>query len=167
MLRHMTWRIGSSAVRDLLRNLMDAAAGRAEYADARFVHSRSERLATRNGEVERVESEESEGVGVRVRVGGAWGFAAVRGTARAEAEAALQRALDVAAAQPATPATPLAPEPPAVGSYEVPIERDPFEVAQEDKLAVLHAADAALRAESAVAVSLARFQTVRVHKLFA
>src|SRR5690349_17207908 len=119
MLRHMDRRIGSSAVRDLLQDLIDAASGRAEYADARFVSTRSERLATRNGEVERVEYDESEGIGIRVRVGGAWGFAATRGTDRAAAEDALARALDVAKAQPAAPATPLAPEPPAAGSYEV------------------------------------------------
>jgi TldD protein len=154
-------------VREVLQDLTDAAAGRAEYADARFVSTRTESLSTRNGEVERVESDESEGIGVRVRVGGAWGFAAVSGTERAAAETALQRALEVAAAQPAAPATPLAAEPPAVGSYEVPVERDPFEVSLEDKLAVLGEADAALRAEPEVAVSLARFQAVRTRKLFA
>ena len=37
--------------------------------------------------------EESEGIGVRVRVGGAWGFAAARGCERRDAEAALARAL--------------------------------------------------------------------------
>jgi TldD protein len=154
-------------VRDLLRDLMDAASARAEYADVRFVSTRSQKLATRNGEVDRVESDDSEGIGVRVRVGGAWGFAAVRGTERAAAEGALARALDVAAAQPAAPATPLAPEPPAVGSYEVPVELDPFDVALEDKLAVLVEADAALRGERGVAVSAARFQAVRARKLFA
>jgi TldD protein len=146
---------------------MDAASARAEYADARFVSTRSEWLAIRNGEVERVESDASEGIGVRVRVGGAWGFAAVRGTERSAAEGALARALDVATAQPAAPATPLTPEPPASGSYEVPVERDPFEVALEDKLAVLAEADAALRSEREVAVSLARYQAVRTDKLFA
>jgi TldD protein len=154
-------------VRDLLRDLMDSAATRAEYADVRFVHSRSERLATRNGAVDRVGSEESEGIGVRVRVGGAWGFAAVRGTERAGAEAALERALAIAAAQPRSPDAALAPEPPATGSYTSPAERDPFDVALEDKLGALLEADGALRAEPDVAVTVARFQAERTHKLFA
>ncbi|MGH2805180.1 MAG: PmbA/TldA family metallopeptidase, partial [Thermoleophilaceae bacterium] len=76
-------------MRDLLEDLMDAAARRADYADARFVRTRSERLSTRNGSLDRLDSGESEGIGVRVRVGGAWGFCAARGTARADAEAAL------------------------------------------------------------------------------
>jgi len=72
--------------------LMDSARARAGYADARFVRSRVERLSTRNGRLDQLDSRESEGIGIRVRVRGAWGFAAVRGTDRAAAEAALTRA---------------------------------------------------------------------------
>ncbi len=146
---------------------MDAAATRAQYADARFVRTQSEWLSTRNGAVDQVDSQDSEGIGVRVRVGGSWGFAAVRGMHKASAEAALERALAVAAAQPPSRGAALAEEPPALGTYESPAERDPFEVPLEDKLAVLGAADAGLRTEPEVAVTLARFQAVRVHKLFA
>jgi TldD protein len=154
-------------VHELLQDLMDAAAGRAEYADARLVRTRSERLAIRNGTVDRVESDDSEGIGVRVRVGGAWGFAAVRGAERADAEAALEHALAIAAAQPRSPGVGLTPEPAAVGSYTSPAERDPFDVPLEDKLGLLLDADGGLRAEPAVAVTVARFQAVRTHKLFA
>jgi TldD protein len=154
-------------VRDLLEDLMGAAATRAEYADARFVRTQSERLSTRNGAIDRVDSDDSEGIGVRVRVGGSWGFAAARGTDRAAAEGALERALAVAAAQPPSRGADLTEEPPAGGSYASPAERDPFEVPLEDKLAVLWAADAGLRTEPEVALTLARFQAVRVYKLFA
>jgi TldD protein len=154
-------------VRDLLKDLMDSAARRAEYADVRLVRTQSERLSTRNGVVDQTDSQDSEGIGVRVRVGGAWGFAGVRGTDKASAEAALERALVVAASQPVSKGVPLTEEPPAVGSYESPGERDPFEVPVEDKLAILWAADAGLRTEPKVAVSVTRFQAVRVHKLFA
>jgi TldD protein len=152
-------------VRDVLEDLMDAAARRTEYADARFVHTRHERLATRNGALDQVNSAESEGV--RVRAGGSWGFAATRGTSRADAEKAFERALAVAAAQPRAPGAPLAPEPPARGEYESPAERDPFAVPLEDKVAVLAAAEAGLRTEPGVAVTLARFEAMRVAKVFA
>jgi TldD protein len=154
-------------VRDLLQELMDSAASRADYADARFVETRSERLATRNGAIDLVDSEESQGIGVRVRLGGAWGFAAVRGAARAEAEGALERALAIAAAQPRSPESALAPQEPAGGSWISPAERDPFAVPLEDKLALLLGADGGLRSEPAVKVSVARFQAVRTRKLFA
>src|SRR5919199_2699621 len=108
---------------------MDSARARAGYADARFVRSRVERLSTRNGRLEQLDSHESEGFGIRVRVRGAWGFAAVRGTERADAETALARALAIAEAQPAVPdAAPLASEPPAAGKGANAVERDPLEV---------------------------------------
>jgi TldD protein len=147
---------------------MDSARRRADYADARFVRTRSEHLSTRNGALDALDSYESEGVGVRVRVGGAWGFAAVRGSARRDAESALVRALEVARAQPALrPAVPLAPEPPAEGAWESAAGGDPFEVSLEDKLAVLLAADSGLRTDPGVALALASYQAVRVDKAFA
>ena len=141
---------------------------RAEYADARYVRSRSERLATRNGALDSLDSDESEGIGVRVRVAGCWGFAAVRGTERRDAEAALTRALAVAAAQPLpSSAVELAPEPPAEGSWRSPAERDPFEVPLEEKLSVLLAADEALRKEPLVALAIAHFRAHAEERIFA
>jgi TldD protein len=154
-------------VRELLENLMDTAAGRADYADARFVQTRHERLATRNGQLDELDSDEVAGIGVRVRVGGCWGFAATRETEKADAEAALARALAVAAAQPPADGVPLAPEPPARGDYENAVGRDPFAVPLEEKLAVLSAVEVGLRTQPGVALTLARFQAMRVDKLFA
>ena len=155
-------------MRDLLADLIDSARARAGYADARFVRSRVERLSTRNGALDQLDSGESEGIGVRVRVGGAWGFAAVRGTDRRDAEAALSRALAIAEAQPAVPeATPLAPEPPAEGEWSNLVARDPFEVPLEEKLAILLAADAGLRTEPGVNLTLARFSAFQTDRIFA
>src|SRR3954469_2737663 len=127
---------------------MDSASARADYADVRHVHSRAESLSTRNGAVEETESSESEGVGVRVRVGGAWGFAATRELDRTALERALAQDLPVAAGQPGAPPTPLAPEPAARGRWESPMEIDPFAVSLDDKLATLVAADEAMRGDS-------------------
>jgi TldD protein len=154
-------------VRDLLVDLMDASSRRAEYADVRFVRTQVEHLSTRNGVVDRAESDDAEGIGVRVRVGGSWGFAAVRGTDKAAAEGALERALAIAAAQPRSHGAELTAEPPARGEYRSPAERDPFEVSLEDKLAVLRAADSSMRTDPQVAVTVTSFQAFRVHTLFA
>ena len=94
---------------DLLTDLMSAAEGRCAYAEARHVDSRDEAIAVLNGRIDAIDSSASEGIGVRVRVGGGWGFAATRDVTRAGAQAALARALAVAESQPATAATPLAP----------------------------------------------------------
>src|SRR3954467_5145017 len=123
---------------------MDAAASGGAYADARFVRQRSEFVATRNAGVSELHREEYEGIGVRVRVGGAWGFAATRDASKAGAEAALARALAIARAQPSADATPLAPEPPARGRHTGGEGTDPFQIPLERKLERLLEADAAL-----------------------
>jgi TldD protein len=154
-------------MRDILENLVDAARGRADYADARHVHTRHESISTRNGAVDEVESSESEGVGVRVRAGGAWGFAATRDLTRRGVEAALERALNVAAAQPRAPDTPLAPEPPARGSWQSEARIDPFSVALEDKLGRLLEADASMRGDARIAITSARMMNLTEASTFA
>lgn len=154
-------------MRELLQNLMDAAGGRAAYADARFVHERAEHLATRNGALDEIDRWDRAGIGVRVRVGGAWGFAATRDATRAGAEAALERALAVASAQPASEGGQLAEEPPAAGSHTSPVEEDPFAVALDDKLALLLAAEDGLRTEPGLAVTRARLAAFSSATVFA
>src|SRR6185437_12888957 len=62
-------------MRDVCSAAVDAATGAgAEYADARVVTKRNQFVATKNGRVERLADSESEGIGVRVLVNGAWGF---------------------------------------------------------------------------------------------
>jgi TldD protein len=154
-------------VRDLLRDLMDSAGRRADYADVRHVILREEAIAMRNGELDELDSHDEEGFGVRVQLGGGWGFAAARGSDRAAAEDALARALAIAEAQPRRASQPLTPEPAATGSYVSPAVTDPFAVTLDDKLALLAAADRALRAEPRVTVALAQLQARSERKLFA
>jgi TldD protein len=157
-------------VRDVLAELMDAAGLRADYADARHVRRDEERIRIRNGALELASRDGDDGIGVRVRIGGAWGFAAAAGDGRDAAEAALERAIAIAREQPRPAGGPdlaLAPEPPARGEYESPAETDPFAVALEDKLATLSAAEAALRAEPGVSVTTADFHAFRTETAFA
>src|SRR5215218_7664024 len=137
---------------------MGKAAGRCAYAEARHVERRDEALAVRAGEVDEFAASAADGIGVRVRVGGAWGFAATRDVCAAVAEA-----------QPTTPAAPLAPAPPARGHWSSPHEIDPFDVSLEDKLGVLFDAEAALRTDrdERVVRSVAALSAWREHKAFA
>jgi TldD protein len=146
---------------------VDRAAGRCEYADARRVVRASERVATRNGMVESVSVGESDGIGVRVRVGGAWGFASARDPTAAAAEEALVRALALAEAQPRAPVRALAPAPPARGHWDGPCERDPFTVPLERKLDLLLAADEALRGDPRIVRAHAACVSLRTAKAFA
>jgi TldD protein len=133
------------AMLDVLQATVDAAAGHCDYAEARHVHTREEHLAIHDELVDGVDAAESEGIGVRVLVGGAWGFAATRDTSRAGAQEALRRALAVARAQPAARARPLAPVEPQQGHWDGPCVVDPFALSLEERLEHLFAAVAAMR----------------------
>jgi TldD protein len=154
-------------MRELLSGLMDAAAATGAYADVRFVRSRAEQIGTRNGAIETLHNDEEEGIGVRVRVGGAWGFAATGRTDKAAAEAALERALAIAHAQPSADPTPLAPEPPARGEHRGGEGTNPFDVSLERKLERLLAADAALGDDKRLMVRQASFTAYSREAVFA
>jgi TldD protein len=153
---------------ELLTDLMTAAAGRCAYAEARHVDSRDEAIAVLNGRIDAIDSSASEGIGVRVRIGGGWGFAATGDVTRAGAQAALARALAVAEAQPATAATPLAPVAPAIGHWASAYGVDPFAVALEDKLELLFAVEQALRTgDERLVRTVATSRAWRARKAFA
>jgi TldD protein len=154
-------------VLDLLTDLVAKADGRCAYAEARHVATDTEDLAVRNGQVDDISSSTAEGIGVRVRVGGGWGFAATRDLSAVGAEEALGRALAIAEAQPAGPATPLAPVEPARGHWASAFAIDPFGVSLEDKLALLFAAEAALRGDQRIVRTIAAAGAWRERKAFA
>jgi TldD protein len=158
---------GPSGLLDAVETTVQRAAGRCEYADARRVVQARERLSTRNGVVERVAVEESDGIGVRVRAGGAWGFAATGDPTEAGAERALARALALAQAQPRGAGGPLAPVAPARGHWEAPCAQDPFAVAVEQKLGVLLAAEAGIAGDPRVARTETGCLSVRTSRAFA
>ena len=155
-------------MRHLLADLMDVAAGTADYADVRHVSSLVESISTRNGHVDVVRRDAEEGFGVRVRVDGTWGFAAARGSERSAAEGALERAIAVAKAQPRVKgAAPLVPEAPAQGSYATALVTDPFDVPLDEKLALMMAADECMRGDPRVTLTMAQYSAYRQDKTFA
>src|SRR6266550_3378881 len=161
----LTARLKSASVRDLCATAVDAATSAgAEYADARVVLKRDQLVATKNGRVERTSDSESEGIGVRVLVGGAWGFACDRRlTAEGAREAAL-RACAFARAAAGKHARALTPIEPQSGRHESPVELDPFAVSLADKVALCLRADEALKG-SDVIVRQTMVRAQREHKL--
>jgi TldD protein len=161
------------SVHDLVGDLLDAVPAGCELAEARVVTRRQESIGVRNDAVEWLEHEASEGLGVRVRLGGAWGFAATTDLSRAGARAALARAIAVARAQPRVSpssiwARPLPPSgPPARGVWRSPVAIDPFAVGLQDKLDHLFAAQAALAGDARVVRREASLTAIRTDTLFA
>ncbi len=146
----------------LLTELLAAVPGSVSHAEARWVRDRSEEVGVRNGRIDEISRSDREGIGVRVRIGGAWGFAATREVSAEGGQDALRRAIAIAQAQPAVPSAPLTPTLAAIGHWASPREEDPFAVSLEDKLALLFAAEQTLReADSRIAVSSAQFSAKR------
>ena len=152
-------------MRDLCANAVDAAVGAgATYADARAVVRRSQAIATKNGRVENVSDLESEGIGVRVLVDGAWGFSCDRRlTAEGAREAAL-RACAFARASGGRGERALAPIPAKSGEYRTKFEKDPFAVSLAEKVALCLRAEEALR-HPAVKITEATARALRERKV--
>ncbi len=156
-------------MRDIIEAALESArlAG-ASYADARVVDSSREEVQVANGRLEGVDRSDSFGIGVRVLVDGAWGFAATRDVTIDDAARIGREAVAVGRASAMVSAAPvrLAPLDPATGTWSSVCDIDPFTVPLEDKLAMLIAADAALREEPAVSITKARCGCYRFRKWF-
>ncbi|HEY6827559.1 MAG TPA: TldD/PmbA family protein [Gemmatimonadaceae bacterium] len=143
-------------ITELAAVALDAAKGAgAEYADVRFVRNRNQNVSTREQRVSGVSDNETYGFGVRTLVGGCWGFAASRDLTKDEVARVAKQAAAQARANRSALVRPvqLAPAPVvANGTWKSPIETDPFDVAIEEKVGLLLAAN-----QAALAVKGARF----------
>jgi TldD protein len=157
-------------MKELTDRALQVAVGRgATYADVRIVHRREERISVKSGRVEGVASGESEGLGVRVLVDGAWGFASTHLLKPSEADRVAAQAVRIARASARQQRRPvvLADRPVARGRYETPVGEDPFAVSLEDKIGDLLAADEAMRAVPGVAFTEGVYRAQRDTKTFA
>ena len=147
---------GDPAVNELLAKALDAAkAAGAQYADARVSLSRVQTIFTRERRVGGLQDTETFGVGVRVLVDGAWGFAATSELAADSVARVARQAVAQARANrtPGRRAVILAPTPGNQrGTWKSDVKVDPFTVAIEDKVAMLLVAN-----EAALKVPQARF----------
>src|SRR6476646_379382 len=155
---------------DLTDRALDTASAQgAAYADARVVRRLEESISIKSGRVEGVASGESEGLGIRVLVDGAWGFASSSDLSAAEADRVAAEAVRIAKASATAlrNRVRLDDRPAAHGTYETPIGEDPFAVPLEQKIGDLLAADEVARSVKGVAFTEARYDAQRETKTFA
>src|SRR4051812_14344115 len=155
---------------DLTDRALDTASAQgAGYADARVVRRLEESISIKSGRVEGVASGESEGFGVRVLVDGAWGFASSHVLTAAEADRIAAEAVRIARASATAlrDRTRLDDRPAARGTYETPLEQDPFTVPLETKIADLLAADQAAAGVKGIAFTESSYAAQREWKTFA
>lgn len=152
-----------------MRALDQAQYKGAQYADVRVVNNRSENISVKDGIVEGLNSSESQGVGVRALVNGTWGFASTRSLTNDEIDRITTQAVDIAHASGLVSGekVDLGPNVTSQGTYQTPVEIDPFSVALEDKLAYLMKADAEMGKVQGLRIRQTNASMVKEHKLFA
>jgi TldD protein len=153
----------------LARALETARLKGARYADARLVHTQEQGLAVKNGAVDGLTSSESHGLGVRVLVGDAWGFASTRDLDPAQVDQAAGLAVQIAEASALAPGEPVDLGQPVTsrGQYATPVQLDPFAVSVEDKLGLLLQAEAEMARVPGARLRHGSLSCVREHKQFA
>jgi TldD protein len=140
----------------------------AHYADARVMDVRQRDISTKNGEVGALSESESRGIGVRVLVNGAWGFASTDRLTREGVQACAAQAVAIARASVRVKLhnVELAAEPPRVDTWQNPFVKDPFRVSVEQQLAVLLAADSEMRAVRGVTLAEGSMAFRRIEQFF-
>ena len=131
-------------MQDVLDRAMNMAQIRgAQYADARVIENETETLVLQNGDMRTLESSKNIGVGVRVLVNGAWGFASSRDLSLDEVDRVTDRAFEIARASALVPGgkVDLGPAVTSQGTYQTPVEIDPFSISLDQKISVMLEAD--------------------------
>jgi TldD protein len=155
-------------MRDLVLRALDTArAAGATYADGRWMETRGQRIAVKQGRLDGFEEDWSAGLGIRVLAQGAWGFACTSDLRPEAAERAARDAVALALAASRVHRVPVDLGPPVTsrGSYRGPCEVDPFSVSVDQKLELLLRAEGALRGEPDVRVSSAMAECLHWRKL--
>ncbi|MCL4490029.1 MAG: TldD/PmbA family protein [Chloroflexi bacterium] len=141
----------------------------ASYADIRVVTRLTQRIAVKNGVIETIEQDESQGFGVRVISNGAWGFASSARIEAQEVERVVSLAIAIAKASAMTKSKDvnLGVASSIKASYTTPIRIDPFTVSLSEKTNTLLKADAEMRKIKGVKVARGEMAFVRENKIFA
>ncbi|MGN6242442.1 MAG: TldD/PmbA family protein [Motilibacteraceae bacterium] len=154
--------------RRLLEEALDALEGQVEFADARLVECEEHRLYhSKSGDPDE-RREHSLGMGVRVLVGGAWGFASAPLAAAGDPRRLAARAVAVARAGTGV-GRPLRLPPRAgtSGSFRTPVVQDPFTVPAADRHDFLAGLVSAMTAPASVREANAGLNAKRQHRHFA
>jgi len=126
-------------------------------------------IIVKNGVVQELSLDSTQGFGVRVIADGAWGFASSHLLTRAEVDrvTALAVMIGRASALAKTNDVDLGPPEAHVATYRTPVGIDPFTVPLNDKVSLLLAADKEARAAKGVMVAESSLTFIRENKAFA
>ncbi len=156
-------------MKELAQGALDTARiGGAQYADVRVQRTRHQEISVKDARVDGLIQDFSEGLGVRVLVDGAWGFASTSTMRSSAIDDAVGVALGIARASATVHRRPVDLGPPAAskGKFKGPVKTDPFSVSLEDKVALLMEAEGLLRSQPEIRVAEASAECTHWQKLF-
>ena len=160
-------------MKDLAARVLNMAQTRgASYADVRIVNRQYQTIIVKNGRVETLEQNESQGFGVRVIAEGAWGFASSSSMEWADVDRVVHQAIAIARASALTKRRDvrLGPAEPHRDTFRSAYRLDPFMVSMSDKINLLLKSDEEMRRmqhPGVHLVTLAELAFVREDKSFA
>jgi TldD protein len=138
------------------------------YADIRIIDRREQVVTVKNGSVDGIGDQDSQGFGVRVLVNNSWGFASSAYLNKPEIERVTAVAVQIANASGVMPGERIVMGDPVktIGKYTTPTRVDPFSISLQDKLDLLFRADAIMRRNAGVKVAESNVIAVRHQKFF-
>jgi TldD protein len=154
---------------ELVTRALDTARSQgASYADVRVVGRTTESITVRNENVEGLTADESLGFGVRVIVGGYWGFAGSHRMTLEEADRMAAQAVRIAraSARAGGPKADIGPPEIHKDSYRSTFEKDPFAVSLDDKIALLLKANEAMMGVKGIVMAESNVYCQRESKTF-
>jgi TldD protein len=141
----------------------------ASYADVRIEEIEEENLSVSKGTAELIEKSTDLGLGIRVMVDGAWGFAASADVTEESIKEASRQAVELARASSRVKDRDivLAPTERIVDSYQTPMVTDPFSIPLKEKLDFLLLLDGLMASVSGVNQTECMMTFIKRNKLFA
>lgn len=156
-------------MKELLKQAMDSLRKKGvDYADARRVRRTMELLVMKNGELEAGSVTESDGFGIRVLDGGAWGFSSSSEMTPESVTRVAEQALAIAKASARVGDTRIVldGQEPVVDVHRNSVKEDPFEVPLSEKLNILARSCEGMSKVPEVKFATASMMSFKTEKLF-
>ncbi len=142
----------------LCQAALEAAEARgARYVEARFVDRVRESLAFRDGALNMSVTRRDVGIGIRALVGQGWGYGATNVLEPGAVARAAERAARIAPATERAQPSEIEIPPAVSGTYQTPMDEDPFEVSLEEKAELYRRAHEAMHAVPGLARARASY----------
>lgn len=140
-----------------------------DYADARFIRARTETIVVKDGKVEALSRLNDAGFGIRVLMGGGWGFASSSKLSAAEMKKTANQALAIARASATVSKEKvrLAPVESYRDKFVTAVRKDPFLVSLDDKIHLLVSCCDVLKKHPKIVVAEATMNFYDTEKTFA